>query len=178
MSKETKLAQCRGYRVETHDGRIGSVAAVLPHAAEGGALLVHSGLMSCTLSAVPFYEVETVDADRRRVLLREMPETMREGAPSGARDRIGSYGETAEAAGALLTGIEQALAGEDARDPQQVADAIVALVETPAGQRPLHTVVGDVSAAKGINEAAEPHARTVLESLGLGHLASGPPSGR
>jgi NAD(P)-dependent dehydrogenase (short-subunit alcohol dehydrogenase family) len=85
-------------------------------------------------------------------------------------DRTESYGETADAAGALLAGIEQTLTGDDARDPQQVADAIVALVETPLGERPLRTVVGEVSAVRAINEAAEPHARTMLESLGLARV--------
>jgi len=83
------LARCAGYRVETRDGRIGSVAAVLPRAGrECGLLLVRTGLMSCRLSAIPFDEVESVDADKRRLVLRETPKTIREGAPSGARDRI------------------------------------------------------------------------------------------
>jgi len=86
------------------------------------------------------------------------------------RDRAESYGETADAAAALLAGIEEALTGDDARDPQQVADAIVALVETPPGQRPLRTVVGEVPAVKAINEAAEPHAQTMLENLGLARV--------
>jgi len=87
---DTDLTRCKGYRVETHDGRIGSVAAVLPRAGrpERGVLVVHSGLLSCRLTAVPFDEVETVDVDRGRIVLRETPGTMREGAPAGARDRI------------------------------------------------------------------------------------------
>ncbi len=32
MTKDQDLARCKGYRVETHDGGIGSVAAVLPRA--------------------------------------------------------------------------------------------------------------------------------------------------
>jgi hypothetical protein len=53
-----------------------------------------------------------------------------------------------------------------------VADAIVELVETPSGERPLRTVVGDVPAARAINEVVEPHALGMLESFGLGQLAA------
>jgi NAD(P)-dependent dehydrogenase (short-subunit alcohol dehydrogenase family) len=88
------------------------------------------------------------------------------------RERAESYRETAEAARALLAGVEEMLAGNDAGDPQEVADAIVELVETPPGQRPLRTVVGEVPAARAINEGAEPYARAMLDSLGLGHLAA------
>jgi len=49
---------------------------------------MHTRLLSCGLNAIPFDEVEMVDPDERRVLLRELPQTMREGAPSRARDRI------------------------------------------------------------------------------------------
>lgn len=89
MSKVDDLARAQAYRVDTCDGRIGSVAAVLPRAGgKPGFLLVHSGLMSCRLATVPFSEVEEVDPEQRRVLLRDMPPTMREAAPHGARDRI------------------------------------------------------------------------------------------
>lgn len=89
MSQTADLAGTTGYRVETPDGRIGSVAAVLPRAlGRGSVLLVHSGLMSCRLTAIPVDEVETVDVPERRVLLRDLPKTMRMAAPSGARDRI------------------------------------------------------------------------------------------
>jgi len=89
MSNADDLARAQAYRVDTHDGRIGSVAAVLPRAGgKPGFLLVHSGLVSCRLTTVPFSEVEEVDPVQRRVLLREQPETMREAAPRGVRDRI------------------------------------------------------------------------------------------
>jgi hypothetical protein len=90
MSKTEDLGRAHGYRVDTHDGRIGGVAAVLPRAGRGrtGVLLVRSGLLSCKLVAVAFDSVEHVDQDARRVLLRELPDTMRERSPSRARRRI------------------------------------------------------------------------------------------
>lgn len=91
MSSGTEqLARTRGYRVETHDGRIGSVLAVLPRVGceLPGLLLVQTGLPSRRVAAIPFGEIETVDLAKRRVLLRGDPETMQEGAPPGAGDRI------------------------------------------------------------------------------------------
>lgn len=90
MNRSEQLARCKGYRVETRDGRIGSVAAVLPRAGRNrrGILLVHSGELYCRLSAVPFADVDTIDVDEQRVVLRRTRRTMREGARSGARDRI------------------------------------------------------------------------------------------
>jgi hypothetical protein len=89
MSIEGELARTREFRVDSHDGRVGSVAAVLPRAnGERGLLLVHTGLLSCRLAAVPFSYVERVDADERRVVLRRLPATMEGAAPDGARARI------------------------------------------------------------------------------------------
>jgi hypothetical protein len=90
MSKVDDLLRAQAYRVDTHDGRIGSVAAVLPRAGRDrtGVLLMRCGLLSCKLVAVAFDAVEDVDAERHRVLLREPPETTSEVAPSGAHARI------------------------------------------------------------------------------------------
>jgi hypothetical protein len=64
------LSDCIGYRVETHDGRLGSVAAIVPPRTsdETGVVIVHSG-PSCSLSAVSVADVERVDAGRRRLLV-------------------------------------------------------------------------------------------------------------
>jgi hypothetical protein len=90
VNKNAELGRARGYRVDTHDGRIGGVAAVLPRAGRGGTgvLLVQTGLLSCRLVCVPFDEVEEVDRRSRRILLESAPKTMQEGAPPSARRRI------------------------------------------------------------------------------------------
>jgi len=90
MSKTADLTGSVGYQVHTRDGRIGSVAAVLPRAPgrSSAVLLVHSGLMCCSLTGVPVDDVETVDVSERRVVLRDLQTTMRRAAPSGARGRI------------------------------------------------------------------------------------------
>ena len=90
MNGSAELMRARGYRVDSRDGRVGSVVAVLPLAGRAGAgvLLVQTGLLTCRLVSVPFARVEEVDRAGRRILLGAAPETIQEGAPPGARHRI------------------------------------------------------------------------------------------
>ncbi|HEY1777254.1 MAG TPA: SDR family oxidoreductase [Solirubrobacteraceae bacterium] len=55
------------------------------------------------------------------------------------------------------------------RDPQEVADVIVALIETPAGQRPLRTRIGgpETGGPARINEASEEVQTIMFERSGL-----------
>jgi len=59
----------------------------------------------------------------------------------GDVSRQAEYGEMANAPAAALANFEQTLAANPQQNPQLVADAIVELVEMPAGQRPFRTVV-------------------------------------
>jgi hypothetical protein len=71
------LATCVGYRVDSPDGRVGSVVAALPSGERRrGGLLVHTGLLQCTLSTVPFGLVERIDVDRRCVVIRSTSPTV------------------------------------------------------------------------------------------------------
>jgi NAD(P)-dependent dehydrogenase (short-subunit alcohol dehydrogenase family) len=165
--------------------------AVLPHMRErSSGLLVHVSSIGGRLT-IPFYGLYCVskyalealaEAYRYELSAHGVDSVIIEpglfrsnlyAAMHGPDDheRAESYGQTADAARALLAGMEQRLARDDACGPQEAADAIVELLETPPGQRPLRTVVGDVPAARAINHAADPYARAMLESLGLGHLA-------
>ncbi|MGD1961940.1 MAG: SDR family oxidoreductase [Fulvivirga sp.] len=54
------------------------------------------------------------------------------------------YGEMVNAPKQLFDSFEGALAGNPDQDPQLVADAISKLVTTPAGQRPVRTVVDNM----------------------------------
>jgi hypothetical protein len=49
---------------------------------------MQSGLIGCGLMVVPFEQIEAVDHEHKRLLLRDKPVTLQPGAPSGARDRI------------------------------------------------------------------------------------------
>ena len=65
----------------------------------------------------------------------------------------------------------QDLEGDDAPKPVWIADAIKKLVDMPAGQRPLRTVVGTVLTAgvSEINEYQGIKQREFLTDVGLGH---------
>lgn len=90
MSKVDHLARAQGYQVDTHDGRIGSVAAVLPRAGgnQPGYLLVHTGLLTCQLTSIPFAAVEDVNPSRRRVVLRQSAVPATEAGPDDDRHAI------------------------------------------------------------------------------------------
>ncbi len=58
---------------------------------------------------------------------------------------------------------------ENTSDPQQIADAVKRLVDMPAGERPLRTVVGDVFTAgvAELNAASEVNTKELWDSLGM-----------
>ncbi|MFG1605163.1 SDR family NAD(P)-dependent oxidoreductase [Actinoplanes sp. NPDC049265] len=65
---------------------------------------------------------------------------------------------------------------ELAADPQVVADAVVALVETPAGRRPLRTVVahpGQLEAVEAFNRLGAETTRAVADAMGVGAYLTG-----
>lgn len=62
-------------------------------------------------------------------------------------------------------------------DPQEVADAVAGLMETPIGERPLRTVVAPDRQDRGpiaLNGATEDATRALLEAMGLTSLLAGP----
>ncbi len=84
-----------------------------------------------------------------------------------------SYGEMAQAPQAALEGFAQLLAATPAQDPQGVADAIAALVKTPAGRRPFRTTVdtlGMGSAIEGYNRALADVTQGLYRHLGIEHM--------
>lgn len=80
------------------------------------------------------------------------------------------YGELATKPQQMFDGFGEAFSGPDAPDPQQVADAIADLIDLPAGQRPLRTVVGTLVTAgvRELNDQYEKSRRELLGSLGMG----------
>jgi len=64
-----------------------------------------------------------------------------------------SYGEMANAPQQMFENFEGALANNPAQNPQNVADAIVKLIDTPAGQRPMRTIVDKM----GMGDHIEPY---------------------
>jgi len=85
-------------------------------------------------------------------------------------ERVSSYGEISDAPQQMWGGIMEHLSGEDGPDPQDVADVIVELIETPAGLRPLRTVVDPMTggfAPRTINQTSDEVQSRLMESLGI-----------
>ena len=59
-------------------------------------------------------------------------------------EAFAAYGDYANAPQELMEGFGQNLVGEGAPDPQNVAEAVAGLVNTPAGERPFRTVVDEL----------------------------------
>ena len=87
--------------------------------------------------------------------------------------RLVEYGDLAKIPQQMGAGFEEMFSGDTAPDPQEVADAIAKLVATPAGQRPLRTLVGqDAQAATALNQVAEQAQEVLMEMVGLSDLMS------
>ncbi len=94
-------------------------------------------------------------------------------------DRTTTYGDKADMPSALWSGIPTMLSEAEAANPQGLADVIVALIDTPAGERPLRRVVDPVTGGEGpktINTTSEAVQRQVLTAFGLEHLLAALPS--
>ncbi len=74
------------------------------------------------------------------------------------------YGDFSGAPAAALAGFEEALAANPAQDPALVAEAIVKLIATPAGQRPFRTVVDRMGMGEPI-EAYNQHLAEVTTGI-------------
>lgn len=88
-------------------------------------------------------------------------------------NRNSNYGDFARMPAELLTNFEKALAANPAQNPQNVADAVAALIDTPAGQRPFRTVVDKMGMGehiKGYNDHLEQVTSGVYNAFGMGDM--------
>ncbi len=91
----------------------------------------------------------------------------------GDKDRLTEYGEFADAPMGFFAGFEQALASNKEQDPQNVADVVAELIDTPAGQRPFRTVVDKMGMGdhiKGYNEQLEQITSGIYNAFGIGDM--------
>ncbi|MEM9120222.1 MAG: SDR family oxidoreductase [Cyanobacteria bacterium P01_F01_bin.56] len=87
--------------------------------------------------------------------------------------RNDTYGDFAEAPQSLFENFEQALANNPAQNPQDVADAVANLIETPAGQRRFRTVVDKMGMGDHIesyNEQLEQITSGIYNAFGMGDM--------
>jgi NAD(P)-dependent dehydrogenase (short-subunit alcohol dehydrogenase family) len=89
--------------------------------------------------------------------------------------RLESYGSLAEAPDEMWGAFSQLLQGDDAPNPQEVADAVLHLIETPPGSRPLRTVVDPLKGGEdpiAINQTTNKIQAKLLEGMGMRDLLS------
>jgi len=88
--------------------------------------------------------------------------------------RAADYGDIAQIPEKMFEAFRRMFASASAPDPHDVAAAIAKLIATPNGARPARLVVGQAFGADAVNEAVAPIQQQVIETLGLGRLASKP----
>jgi NAD(P)-dependent dehydrogenase (short-subunit alcohol dehydrogenase family) len=86
----------------------------------------------------------------------------------GDSARLLEYGEIAKIPEKMSADLSEVLSSPAAPDPQEIADAVKDLIATPAGARPLRTVVGTMGTegVEALNEVTAKIQRQFLDSLG------------
>jgi NAD(P)-dependent dehydrogenase (short-subunit alcohol dehydrogenase family) len=84
--------------------------------------------------------------------------------------RVSGYAPAVDLPDKVWDGVFANLQGKQAPDPQVLVSAIIKLIETPAGKRPLRTVVDPMMGGgfpTAVNQTTESVQRELLEALGL-----------
>jgi len=159
---------------ERRSGLIVHVSSAL-----GRVLFPVTGLYAATKWAVEAlaetyrYELRACGVDISIVQPGAYPTELGHGDGSGAdQARAKGYGQLAGALDGFIARAQAMRTDPGAPDPQQVADALVRLVETPPGQRPARIVV-DATRALPVDQLNLAHAqaqRQLFESLGIAAL--------
>jgi len=87
--------------------------------------------------------------------------------------REASYGDFAQVPTMSAAGLAQMLDATPAQRPERIAEAVVALLDMPHGQKPFRTVVDHTGAGPEIeryNEVLHDVTRTVLTNFGIGQM--------
>lgn len=164
--------------------------AVLPHMRErGSGLLIHISSLLGRMS-LPFYGPYNASkwalealAENYRVELSAFGIDSCLVEPGGFatnffeglmrpsdQSRNESYGEFMNAPVQMFESFEGALASNEVQKPQLVADAVAQLVDTPAGERPLRTVVDKMGMGDPIvayNEQADQFTEAIYSNFGI-----------
>jgi len=84
--------------------------------------------------------------------------------------RAAEYGDVAKIPQQMGEGLGQYFASPQAPNPQDVADAVKKLIDTPAGKRPARVVIDKLTgdAMQGLNDTHHEHRQVVLTRFGLG----------
>lgn len=95
--------------------------------------------------------------------------------PPTDTDRLSQYGGMADVPRYMMNGYRQRVENNTKLNPQDVADAVLRLIETPAEKRPLRTTIGQPSEVGGVNAINQTSAQvqqTMFDHMQMGHLLS------
>lgn len=164
--------------------------AVLPHLrAQHGGLLIHvtsvvgrvlfpgcalycaSKFAQEALAEVLHYELAGTGVQSVIVEPGPYPTNLLANSPAPAdAERNASYGELSGLRDNFVAHFSALFNSPDCPNPQEVADAIVRLVEAPAAERPMRTVCGLDLGAIALNEQVAPIQASTLRGLGMDHM--------
>jgi NAD(P)-dependent dehydrogenase (short-subunit alcohol dehydrogenase family) len=118
------------------------------------------------------YELTPFGIDSVIVEPGPFPTRLLENSPGPAdQERVRGYEELSSIREIFAESFSQFFASKDAPDPQLVPDAILRLIDAPAGGRPLRTVCGPDYGAKIINQHTAPIQADVLRALKMPEMA-------
>lgn len=121
------------------------------------------------------YELKPLGVDIAIVQPGPFPtEIFQKSFTPGNTSIVESYGKSAEIMMGLFNGIQGTMSDEHVPNkPQDVADAILGLVNLPQGKRPLRTVVDKMmgGTAETINQTAQQVQASLLQNFGLNELS-------
>jgi NAD(P)-dependent dehydrogenase (short-subunit alcohol dehydrogenase family) len=87
------------------------------------------------------------------------------------KGRAQGYGQLSSLRELFVDNFEKFFASDQAPDPQEIATAILGLISTPSGERPLRTICGPDYGASQVNRQSAPVQAQVLRDIGMGMLA-------
>jgi NADP-dependent 3-hydroxy acid dehydrogenase YdfG len=117
------------------------------------------------------YELSQLGVDVVLVQPSAYPTNMYAAAQQPAdQGRATGYGNVAQMPGKVLQTFADLFQGNDAPNPEDIANAIDKVIATPAGQRPERIVVGLPFGSDAVNSAVAPIQNGLMENLGLASL--------
>ncbi|BDC52277.1 short-chain dehydrogenase/reductase [Bryobacterales bacterium F-183] len=126
------------------------------------------------LTEVMHYELAGLGVETVLVEPGPYPSELLPNSPAPAdKDRLAGYGPLATIREDLTAPFKDLYGGANAPRTQDVADAILGLIEMPAGQRPMRTVCGMDFGANALNDAVAQMQGDVLRSLQMGAMVPG-----
>jgi NADP-dependent 3-hydroxy acid dehydrogenase YdfG len=120
------------------------------------------------------YELKATGVDSIIVQPGAFPTAFNAKSVAGAdQARAAGYGPLAHGLEMMGARMQQMFSVPNPPDPQEVADAIAALIEMPAGKRPPRTVVDRMNGdpCRKLNDANAEVMRAVLNAMGMGAMA-------